>query len=261
MRFSLSHGRALGYRTRGVGPVIAFLHPVGLDGHFWDAVTDRLIASYRVIAIDLPGHGESDVPSKALSLDDMARDVAELLKALAPAGAVLCGCSLGGMVAQGVALLAPQHLRGLILSNASHDREESARKLLRQRADKALPGMPAVHDETIERWFSADFRARRPDVVEVTSRTLLAADPVVHAWSWHAIAELSYGQRLTAVQVPTLALTGSDDKSVSRTAFDNLTAVLPVVRTHVFDGVGHLPPLEVPDDYARVVSEFARSLG
>lgn len=259
MRFQLSNKRALGYATRGAGPVMAFLHPVGLRGAFWDEVVSELEFSFRLIAIDLPGHGESDVPHAPFSLDDMARDVVELLSVLAQEPCILVGCSMGGMVAQGVVLQAPAALRGLVLSNTSHQRPPEANEALRKRAAKARIGMPAVHDDTIERWFSPEFRARRPDAVARASRWLLDGDPVVHAWGWEAMANLTYGERLAGVAVPALVLAGSDDRSVSAAASDALTKVFPSARQHVFKA-GHLPPLEVAAEYAQVLRDFANGL-
>jgi 3-oxoadipate enol-lactonase len=259
VRFLLSDGRRIGYLTRGAGPVIAFLHPVGLCGSFWDSVVAELESDFRLIAIDLPGHGESDVPRFPFSLDDAAQDVTELLTVLGRPPCILVGCSMGGMIAQGVALHAPSLLRGLVLSNTSHQRTDAARKMLELRAASALNGMPTVHDETIERWFSPEFRTRKPEVVTSASRWLLQADPVVHAWSWQAIASLSYDQRLAGVTVPAMVLAGAQDRSVSSAATEALKAILPYSCQYVFDA-GHLPPLEVPKEYAQILRDFAQKL-
>jgi len=260
MRLALGNGRSLGYLVSGQGAVMVLLHPVGLNAHFWDAVTEHLLAHYRVIAVDCPGHGDSDVPLSFLSLDEIVGDIVTLVSALAPEGAVVAGCSLGGMLAQGVAVARPDLVRGVVISNAGHARDDAGRAALRQRSERALAGMPAVLDDTINRWFSEPFRNSHPDIVKATSDMLLAGDPVVHARTWMAMVDLNYGLHLKRLPMPTMALTGSDDKSVSPEAFQGLVDALPHPKTHIFPGAGHVPPLEVPEDYARVLHEFAAAV-
>ena len=71
------------------------------------------------------------------------------------------------------------------------------------------------------------------------------------------MADLNYGARLKSLPMPTMALTGSDDRSVTPATFQALIEALPNPKSHIFQGPGHLPPLEVPEDYARVLHEFA----
>lgn len=86
---------------------------------------------------------------------------------------------------------------------------------------------------------------------------LLAGDPVVHSWTWEAMVELNYGLYLIRLPMPVMALTGSEDRSVSLAAFQALIDTLPHPKSLIFSGAGHLPLLETPKDYARVLDEFA----
>jgi 3-oxoadipate enol-lactonase len=260
MRFRLSSGRAAGYRTRGAGRVIALLHPVGLRAEFWDGVVDHLQSSFRMISVDLRGHGESDVPDRPFSLDDAATDVIELLRAVGSPPCVVGGCSMGGMVAQGMALQAPDLVRGLILSNTAHAFPAAAAETMGKRAQAAEEGMPAVLQTTLDRWFSRAFQTEHADVVQRISEWLLQGDPVVHGWSWQAIGSLAYGERLRQITAPTLILTGSDDQSIPAAMADAMMKLLPHARHHDFAGAGHLAPIETPAEYARVVREFCAAI-
>src|SRR5262245_21069648 len=113
MRFKLSSGRALGYRTQGAGEVIVLLHPIGVSSAFWSSTIARLPADYRALAVDLAGHGDSDTPAGEFSLDDLADDVIELVGSLGNGPCIVVGSSMGGMIAQGVALRSPELVRGL----------------------------------------------------------------------------------------------------------------------------------------------------
>jgi 3-oxoadipate enol-lactonase len=260
MRFLLNSSAGLGYHTRGQGPVVVLLHPVGLDRRFWDDVVGFLAPTCRVIAVDLRGHGDSDVPAGSFSLDDLAADVAELIEAIGQPPAVIVGCSLGGMVAQGVALAAPHLVAGLVLANTSHDRDSASRAALHGRANQVLAGMPTATPTSIARWFNDAYRADHPQRVQRLETCLLAADPIVHARSWRAIADLAYGDRLAGIAAPTLVVTGSDDRSVPMTAALAMAAAIPGAQHTDFAGAGHLTPYERPAEFAALVAAFVAAL-
>ncbi len=256
MRFRLSSGLALGYATRGSGRIIALLHPVGMRAAFWLPVAERLARRYRVIAVDTRGHGDSDVPSRPFTLDELADDVAELLRALAPEPSIVVGCSMGGMIAQGLALRAPELVSKLVLSNTAHTLPAGAREVMEQRAVEATKGMPAVLETTIARWFSESFRKASPDVVTHISEWLLESDPIVHATSWRAIRDLDYAPRLNRIRVPVLVLAGSADVSTPPALAKALHASLPKASYREFAEAGHMSPLEQPALFAAWTEKF-----
>lgn len=259
MRFSLSCGRAIGYRTCGAGHPVLLLHPVGLDGEFWDDVAAVLSAHWRVIALDLPGHGQSDVGPHEQSLSQMALEIAELIDAVGQPPVTVVGCSLGGMVAQALALERPDLVGALVLANTSHDRDAASRAALEKRAEKALSGMPTIVADTIERWFDPSYAAAHPDRVERLRAKLDAADPVVHARMWRAIAALDHGERLACITVPSLIVSGSQDRSIPAAATLAMVQALPGSRHVELDGAGHLTPYERPEDFARLVADFLQA--
>jgi 3-oxoadipate enol-lactonase len=236
------------------------LHPVGVCAEFWDPVADYLQSDFRVIAIDTRGHGESDIPADPFTLDDAAQDVIELLRSLGRPPCALVGCSMGGMIAQGVVLNAPELISGLILSNTSHMRPPEARQALLQRAAVAENGMPDVLGTTLDRWFNDKFKATNPNVVARAADWLLAGDPMVHAWSWRAMADLAYGTRLSEIRCPALVLSGSEDQSIPLATSERLAAAISGARHIDFAGAGHLTPIECPEEYARVIREFLQGL-
>ena len=110
MRFRLKSGLSLRYITRGVGKPLVLMHPVGLRAEFWLPVMAELEHSYRLIAIDARGHGESEFDGP-FQLDDLARDAIELVRAIGMGPAIFAGCSMGGMVAQEVVARRPELVR------------------------------------------------------------------------------------------------------------------------------------------------------
>jgi 3-oxoadipate enol-lactonase len=260
MRFRLKSGLTLRYKTRGMGPTIVLMHPVAMRAEFWDPVAAELEDEFRLIAIDTRGHGESDVPDKPFSLDDLTGDVIELVRAVGSPPCVMVGCSMGVMIANWVAVKAPELVRALVLSNATHTRTEQGRVALQQRADAALKGMPAVLEGTLSRWFSPQYMALNADVVAEVRRWFLDNDPVVHSWSWLSMRDRDYGDKLQKIQVPVLAIAGSQDDTATPAIVRDMSKLFPRGSFYLMEGVGHFAPLEKPQLYARILRDFIKGL-
>lgn len=253
MRFKLESGLTVGYTVRGAGPVVALLHPIGLHSGFWAPIIERLAPTYRVIAIDFRGHGESDVPGEPFSLEQLADDCLELLRALAGPCAVV-GCSMGSAVAQIMAMKGPDIVKAAIFANGSGPRKKGSVNALEARARRAIEGMPNVLDETIQRWFTSDFAMRHGGVVDAISQVLLNADPMVHSWAWQALAKRT--DDYSAIRIPTLALTGSEDASATPASVQALAAALPNCHYAEISHTGHMAALEKSEEFHAVVQSF-----
>jgi pimeloyl-ACP methyl ester carboxylesterase len=234
---------------------MAFVHPIGMQAEFWEPVAHRLRSRYRTISIDLRGHGESDVPGNAFTLEDLAADCVELLRALSPRPVIVVGCSLGGTIAQAIALQAADLVRGLVLANCSGARAPGSREILEERAAAAMCGMSAVADSTIERWFTPAFAGIQPEAVSTIREWLLDADPVVHAWTWRAMA----AREFRPVAARTLTIAGSLDRSTSPAAVKALADALPNAEYREITA-GHFAPIEDPGAFADLVAAFADGL-
>jgi 3-oxoadipate enol-lactonase len=257
MRFRLKSGTAAGYTVRGAGPVILLLHPIGLSAAFWKPVSDRLATAHRVIALDARGHGDSDVPAQSFSLEDMADDAIELLRALA-GPTVVVGCSMGASVAQMIAVRAPDLVKGAVFANCSGPRTGGRTDVLDQRMRRAAEGMPRVLDETLARWFSPGFPEAHPEVVAQVTEWLLRGDPTVHSWGWGALSARSdnhYG----SITQPALVLAGTHDAASPPASARKLAEVLPNA-TYQEIPAGHMAPLEQPDAFAAAIAAFAARL-
>jgi len=256
MHFRLSNGLALAYHVHGAGRPVMFLHPIGTCGAFWDPLVEGIQDRCRCITVDLRGHGDSDVPGERFTLNDLADDVIELLRIESKNDAVLVGCSLGGMVAQAVALKAPELLSGLVLADTGHRQTDESRKAVLQRAEDSLKGMPAMLPSTLARWFPAPFLALKGPEVEACRKWLLDDDPVVFSWGWQAISELDFGDRIANIKTPTLVVRGSVDASSSRETMQAMATLLPQARYAEIEGAGHVAPLERPHDFAKLLLDF-----
>jgi len=125
---------------------------------------------------------------------------------------------MGGMVSQAIAVEAPDLVAGFVIANTGYKRTDAARAALEERAQAAHVGMPNTIETTLARWFNDAYRLAHPEHVALARTWLEEADPIVHANGWRAIKGLDYADRLPAVPLPSLAIAGTEDQSVSTDA-------------------------------------------
>ncbi len=196
---------------RGGAPVI-LVHPVGLELSYWGGQVEALCDMYDVVAFDLPGQGRTPGSPEDWTLDTAARCLEHVIRTTGAGPAHLVGLSVGGMIAQALTLAQPELVRSLTLIDTAASFAEEGRAAMRARARMAREGgMQAVLRTTIKRWFTPDTEARRPDLIDRVSKTLLADDPLVHAAMWDMISALDLVSHLHRILCPTLVLVGEFD--------------------------------------------------
>jgi 3-oxoadipate enol-lactonase len=224
---------------------------------FWEDVAACLSAKYRVICVDLRGHGRNAPAGGSYSTHDVAGDVVALVRRLGLPPAVFVGCSLGGMVAQGIAIAAPELVAGLVLSNTTHRTSAAGAEVMRGRAKRSLEDMAGAVASDIERWFTPAFRAAAPKKVEEVRRWALANDPRTVANGWLAIAVLDNEAAAAKIDVPVLAMTGSLDPAAPPEGTRAMQRAFPNARYAELPGAGHFAPIEQPLAYAAAVDGLA----
>ncbi len=244
----------------GHGPSVVFLHPIAMCGAFWRPVADRIKDRFRSTLVDLRGFGANPRPQEPFSLDDLAADVIALIQAEGGGPAVIVGCSLGGMVAQGIAVHAPKLVRGLVIANSSHRMPAQVVEIMRNRARQTLADFPASVESDLIRWFAPDFARSCPAQVDIARRGALANAPHVVANGWLAIARLNYEAKLAGVRQPVLAITGSLDPASPPAQSQAIAVAFPGGRYVELAGAGHFAPLEQPTPFADALRDFIGKL-
>ena len=107
-----------------------------------------------------------------------------------------------------------------------------------------------------ERWFTPEHRARRPDMMERTRRSLLQQPSTFHAGMWEMIAGLDLETSIRAITCPTLVVTGTADINAPPAAAEQIARAIPGASLHLMPGVGHFPPFEAPDDFNAILRAF-----
>ncbi len=231
---------------RGGAPVV-LIHPAGLDLTYWSAQIAALKDSHDVIAFDLPGHGRSPADAHGWTFEIMNRALVALVDAAGAGPAHLVGISVGGMVAQSFVLEHPSRVASLSLIGTASEFPDAARAGMRDRARRLRDaGMAAVVAETLERWFTAETRRGRPDLIDRATKTLLGDDPEVHARLWEAVGSLDLTGRLAEVDRPTLLLAGDVDPSCPPSAARLIQRRLPRAKLAVLPATSHMSILESP---------------
>jgi 3-oxoadipate enol-lactonase len=238
-------------------PLVVLVHAVGVDLTYWGDQIEMLQASFDVVAYDLPGHGGSAKPAKGFGFTDAVATLTKVIVDAAAGPAHIVGLSVGGMIAQNLALARPDLVRSLALVDTISTFPDAVRTALLDRARLTrTEGMGAILKQTLERWFTEDFIKRRPDVLDRVTKTLLADDPEIHAGMWEMIATLDTAPRLASLDRPSLVVVGEHDPTTPVAASRAIAERIPDAVLHTVPGASHMAPLEKPRQVNEILQGF-----
>ncbi|MCX7164230.1 MAG: 3-oxoadipate enol-lactonase [Rhodocyclales bacterium] len=254
-----ANGISIRYLVEGSGPWVTFSHSLTTDLSMWDGLAAALKGNYTVLRYDTRGHGGSSAPAGAYSFEQLVADVTGLLDALKVGRTHFVGLSLGGMIGQHMALLAPQRLNKLVIANSVSRIPPEAAAMWDQRIAQArAEGTGAMAAATLVRWFTPPFRTAHPDVMTRIA-ALIAATPVDgYAGCGEAIRQLDVTDQLRAVTSPTLVIVGADDPGTPPAASEIIANAIPGARLEVIASASHLSCIEQPEIFNRLVADFLK---
>jgi 3-oxoadipate enol-lactonase len=249
----------LHYRDAGKGSrTVVLLHGFPFNSGLWEPQIRELSRAYRVIAPDLRGFGDTDLPGP-YSIDRLADDVAELLSALDLERVVLGGLSMGGYVAFAFYKRHAERLSGLILSDTRPDADSEATRANRARvaALARQAGSTAVAEELLPGLLSAGTRNHKPEVVGALSAMMSSSKPEAIAAASAAMADRDDSRSLLAsIQLPVLVTVGMEDSLTPPAQTEEWAANIPNARLALMEGAGHVANLERPEDYNALIMGF-----
>jgi 3-oxoadipate enol-lactonase len=254
-----ANGISINYTLEGPAsaPVVTLSHSLATNLSMWDPQIPALTPRYRVLRYDTRGHGGTDAPRGAYSLDQLAEDARALLQALGFARTHLIGLSMGGFIGQILALTYPQMLQSLVLCDTTSRVPPDAKPMWDERIRAAQAhGMELHVEPTIGRWFTAPFRERRPDVVDRVRAMIRATKPAGYIGCCHAIAALDLTDRLQAIAVPTLVIVGEEDPGTPVTASRTIHERIKGSELVILKSASHLSNMEQPEAFNRAVTTF-----
>ena len=248
----------LHYRLRGpnAGLPVVLLNSLGTDLRMWEGVAD-LLPHLRLIGMDKRGHGLSATPSGDWTLDDLAADALALMDHLGIARALIAGCSIGGMIAQRMATLAPDRIAGLFLSNTAMkvgtDESWAARI-----AGVTHHGLRGLAPQIMERWFGPAFRAS--DEAKAWEVMLMRGDDAGYIGTCRVLAAADLRATSPAIACPVLLVGGTADASTPEALIRETATAIKGARVEIIAGSGHIPAIDNQDATARLLADFHRGL-
>jgi 3-oxoadipate enol-lactonase len=255
----------IAYEVRGARhtgrPWLVLVQGLGFDRSGWEPVVRRLRPHFRLILVDNRGSGGSDLPTDSLTVRDMARDVVSVLDAVGVPATHVLGVSLGGMVAQDLAVDHADRVRRLVLACTTpgwpfaYPMPVASVRLMN--ATRLLPPEVALRRH-VENALSADTVANRPDLVEriVEFERRRPSDPGAFAAQAAAGARYVGQLRQTQIRAHTLVLHGDADTVVDPRNAALLADRIPHASLVILPGLGHLFFWEDPDRFVREVTTF-----
>ncbi|MFP4405278.1 3-oxoadipate enol-lactonase [Rhodosalinus sp.] len=260
MRVADLNGLRIHWREDGDprGRPVVFANSLGTDLRLWDKVIPRMPAGLRLIRYDKRGHGLSDCPPGPYSMGQLVTDAERLLDHLEVRDCVFVGLSIGGMIAQGLAVKRMDQVRAVVLSNTAA--RIGTAEMWAERIETARTrGIGAMADGVLERWFTAAFR----ETGEFAAwRNMLIRQPAEgYAGCCAAIAGTDFYTPTSGLRLPALGIAGSDDGSTPADLVRETVELIPGAEFRLIRRAGHLPCVEQPEAYAEALTEFLVSIG
>lgn len=250
----------LHYKDEGPkdGPAVVFANSLGTDLRLWDDMLPHLPSGLRFIRYDKRGHGLSDCPEAPYTMGALVRDAEGLLDHLGVKDCVFVGLSIGGMIAQGLAVKRLDLVRGLVLSNTAA--KIGTRQMWQDRiAAIGSGGIEALADSILERWFGPDFH--KSDAFSAWRNMLLRQPQAGYIGCSAAIAGTDFITPTSGLRLPTLAIAGSEDGSTPPDLVRETADLIPGSRFEIIRRAGHLPCVEQPETYAQILTTFLSEIG
>jgi 3-oxoadipate enol-lactonase/4-carboxymuconolactone decarboxylase len=254
MQFKTLNDNLTAYRYRaGAGPIVVFINSLGSDQSIWDAVITGIGAYRAVLTYDLRGQGASGVTDAPYSIDLLADDLIALLEHLTLKDVILCGVSIGGMIAQAVAVRRPKLIRGLVLSNTAAKIGNCDGWTTRIETVQA-EGFATLADSIIDQWFPANFQAGHPDEIMGHKAMLRRNSRMGYAKTCAALRDADLTEQTATITAPTICIAGGQDRSVNPAMVAELSGIIGGAELETLPAAGHLPCLDHPTQVAEIVA-------
>jgi 3-oxoadipate enol-lactonase len=254
-----ANGMTINYEIGGQdsGPWVVFSHSLGCSKAMWQPQFDALAKSYRVLRYDTRGHGASSAPPAPYSLDMMAQDVKALLDALDIRKCHFVGLSMGGMIGQTVALKYPELLSSLTLANTSSHYGPDFMAFWEARSQTAImQGMTPLVAPSLDRWFTAAFRAAHPVLMQEAMQWVLDTSAHGYAACCMAIAALDTTARLNEIKAPVQVIVGKDDLATPPAMGEKIQAQIAGAKLVMLEPAAHISSVEQAEKFTRVLEDF-----
>jgi 3-oxoadipate enol-lactonase len=253
--FKASDGANIVYELHGdpsSARRVSLVHSLAMDHAYWRPVAERLVkADACAVALDCRGHGASDKPAGAYSMDRFADDLRDLQDHLGWNKAVVAGSSMGGSVTLAFATRHQARVAGLALIDTTAWYGEDAPKAWAGRANAAVEkGLASLIDFQLTRWFGDAFKDAHPEVVKSCVDTFLANDVAAYAATCNMLGTFDLRAAMPSLKIPTRVVVGEEDYATPPAMAQALHQGIAGSTYLLLPKAPHLTPLERPDEVA-----------
>lgn len=246
------------YFESGFGEPLVLVHGVGMRLEAWGPQIAALSSKSRIIAVDMPGHGESKKLPSGSRLEDFVAWFADFLDDLSIERTNVAGHSMGALIAGGAAASLGNRIARVAYLNGVYRRDPAAKASVLARA-AAIPVKGVDTEGPLERWFGDD--ADSMVARELTRKWLGSVDPEGYATAYSAFAngDDTYADRWPDVTAPALFLTGSDDPNSTPLMAKEMAAAAPNGWACIVEGQRHMVNLTAPETVNEVMSQWLKT--
>jgi 3-oxoadipate enol-lactonase len=254
-------GRSLYYDLTGPesAQVVCFTHSLASDSGMWaEQLPPLLAAGYRVLRLDMRGHGGSDPVPGPYTMAQLADDVAAALDFLGIERVQYIGLSIGGMLGQAFAIAHARRLISAMLCDTAPQTMSGARDAWAPRIEAVTKAnsVAPLGDATMERWFTDAFKPRNPGRWKQIHATIGGTSPAGYLGCAAAILDFDFTAKLSGVRTPTLVVCGADDQGTPPAGNRRIAELVPGARYEEIAKARHFPNVEFPDVFNRLTMSW-----
>jgi 3-oxoadipate enol-lactonase len=242
---------------RDSAPAVLLLHSLGTSHELWDEQMPVLRKSFRVIRYDMRGHGKSSASSGELTIEQLAADALAVLDAAGAPSAAVCGISIGGVTGIWMGQHASNRVKRLVLANTAARIGTSEGWSARIRTVRE-EGMQKAASDAMLRWFTNDFRERRPEVVARFQAIASSCPLESYVGACAALRDADLRRDLHRIVVPTLVIAGSEDVSTTVADGKYLRDNIPDAELELLEAA-HLSNVERSAEFTKLLTGFLKS--
>jgi 3-oxoadipate enol-lactonase len=243
-------------------PVVCFTHSLSSDGGMWaEQMPPLLAAGWRVLRLDMRGHGGSDPGPGDYTMAGLADDVALALDFLGLEKVHYIGLSIGGMIGQAFAIGHGHRMASAMLCDTAPGTPPGGKAAWGPRMDtvKKAASLEPLADGTMERWFTDAFKPRRPARWKEIRSTVANTTPAGYLGCAAAILDFDFQPKLPGVKVPTLVVCGDDDQGTPPAGNKRIAELIPGGKYQGIADARHFPNVEHPDTFNRIMMDWLGS--
>jgi pimeloyl-ACP methyl ester carboxylesterase len=243
------------YAVKGSGQPLVLIHGVGMRLEAWTPQIEALSKQFQIIAVDLPGHGESDPLPAGAPLEAFVAWFARMLRELGIGPVSVAGHSMGALIAGGIAAEASDQVARVALLNGVYKRDDAARNAVRARAAEIVTGA-FDREAPLRRWFGEGHE--HEEAYALSRRLLALVDQQGYATAYGAFAggDATYAGRWPTVTCPSLFLTGDGDLNSTPAMAKAMAAAAGNGRAVIIEGHRHMVNLTAPDAVNGALTEW-----